>query len=44
MRISRQVHLEYEARGETVVDDIEEHAVGSLPPYMVPRVFERVDG
>jgi acyl-CoA synthetase (AMP-forming)/AMP-acid ligase II len=37
-----QVQLEYEATGETDVDDIEEHAVGHLPPFMVPRTFTRV--
>lgn len=37
-----EVHLEYQATGETEVDDIEEHAVGLLPPFMVPRRFERV--
>jgi acyl-CoA synthetase (AMP-forming)/AMP-acid ligase II len=36
-----QVHLEFKATGETDVDDIEEHAVGHLPPFMVPRTFER---
>lgn len=35
------VHLEYEATGETDVDDIEEHAVGHLAPFMVPRTFQR---
>jgi acyl-CoA synthetase (AMP-forming)/AMP-acid ligase II len=39
-----QVHLEFKATGETEVDDIEEHAVGNLPPFMVPRTFERVAG
>jgi acyl-CoA synthetase (AMP-forming)/AMP-acid ligase II len=39
-----QVQLDYEATGETDVDDIEEHAVGQLPPFMVPRTFERVAG
>lgn len=37
-----QVQLDYEATGETDVDDIEEHAVGHLPPFMVPRAFVRV--
>jgi len=37
-----QVQLEFEATGETEVDDIEEHAVGHLPPFMVPRTFARV--
>ena len=39
-----QVHLEFKATGETDVDDIEEHAVGHLPPFMVPRTFERTPG
>jgi hypothetical protein len=38
------VHLEFKATGETEVDDIEEHAVGHLPPFMVPRTFERIAG
>jgi hypothetical protein len=37
-----QVRLEYRATGETDVDDIEEHAVGHLPPFMVPRSFARL--
>jgi acyl-CoA synthetase (AMP-forming)/AMP-acid ligase II len=37
-----EVHLEYRATGETALDDIEEHAVGHLPPFMVPRAFERL--
>lgn len=37
-----QVQLEFAATGETEVDDIEEHAVGHLPPFMVPRTFARV--
>lgn len=37
------VVLEYRATGTTEVDDIEEHAIGSLPPFMVPRVFTRVE-
>ncbi len=36
-----QVHLDFEATGDTDVDDIEEHAVGHLPPFMVPRTFRR---
>lgn len=36
-----QVQLEYEATGETEVDDLEEHAVGRLPPFMVPRTLLR---
>ncbi|MEE9386951.1 MAG: AMP-binding protein [Nannocystaceae bacterium] len=35
--------LRYHATGHTDVDDIEEHAIGHLAPYMVPRVFTRVD-
>ncbi len=35
------LRLEYEATGQTPVDDLEEHAIGRLPPYMVPRRFER---
>lgn len=38
-----EVHLQYRATGETDVDDIEEHAVGHLPPFMVPRAFERLE-
>ena len=37
------VVLEYRATGTTAVDDIEEHAIGRLPPFMVPRVFTRTD-
>jgi acyl-CoA synthetase (AMP-forming)/AMP-acid ligase II len=37
------VTLEYEATGTTEVDDIEEHAIGHLPPFMVPREFKRVE-
>lgn len=37
-----QVQLEYEATGATEVEDLEEHAVGHLPPFMVPRKFSRV--
>lgn len=36
-----EIVLEYQATGQTEVDDIEEHAVGVLPPYMVPRRFVR---
>ena len=35
--------LEYVATGETELEDIEEHAVGALPPYMVPRRFLRLN-
>jgi acyl-CoA synthetase (AMP-forming)/AMP-acid ligase II len=38
-----QVALEYVATGETDVEDIEEHAIAALPPFMVPRRFERRD-
>jgi acyl-CoA synthetase (AMP-forming)/AMP-acid ligase II len=37
-----KVVLEYRATGTTEVDDIEEHAIGHLPPFMVPRVFTRL--
>lgn len=37
-----EVHLEYRATGTTEVGDIEEHAIGLLPPYMVPRSFTRL--
>lgn len=36
------VALEYVATGTTEVEDIEEHAIGDLPPFMVPRVFTRL--
>lgn len=36
------VRLEFQATGESDVDDIEEHAVGVLPPFMVPRAFTRL--
>jgi len=36
------VRLRYRATGETALDDVEEHAVGMLPPFMVPRSFERL--
>jgi len=35
--------VEYRATGRTPVDDLEEHAIGRLPPFMVPRRFERLD-
>jgi hypothetical protein len=34
--------LRYVATGETELEDLEEHAVAELEPYMVPRVFERL--
>jgi hypothetical protein len=34
--------LRYVATGETELEDIEEHAVGELDPYLVPRAFERL--
>lgn len=37
-----EVHLQYRATGETEVEDLEEHAVGQLPPFMVPRRFDRL--
>ncbi len=37
------VRLQYVATGQTEVDDIEEHAIGALPPFMVPRAFERLE-
>lgn len=36
------VRLEYRATGASEVEDIEEHAVGCLPPFMVPRAFSRL--
>lgn len=36
------VRLDYCATGQTPVDDLEEHAIGHLPPYMVPRRYERL--
>ncbi|MCX4245909.1 AMP-binding protein [Paraliomyxa miuraensis] len=35
--------LEYRATGQSTLDDLEEHAIGQLPPFMVPRRFERCD-
>ena len=29
---------------DETVEDIEEHAVGHLPPFMVPRSLERLPG
>ncbi|MCB9703833.1 MAG: acyl--CoA ligase [Myxococcales bacterium] len=37
------VSVTYVATGETPVDDLQEHVVAALPPYMVPRVLERED-
>lgn len=37
-----ELGLQYRATGETDVDDIEEHAIGLLPTFMVPRTFERL--
>jgi acyl-CoA synthetase (AMP-forming)/AMP-acid ligase II len=36
-----EVILEYCATGDTAVEDIEEHAIASLAPFMVPRGFTR---
>lgn len=36
--------IEYRATGSTPLPDLEEHAIGRLPPFMVPRRFERRDG
>ncbi len=36
-----EVQVDYCATGETLVDDIEEHAIAGLPPFMVPRTFNR---
>ncbi|MEM9456314.1 MAG: class I adenylate-forming enzyme family protein [Myxococcota bacterium] len=36
--------VEYRATGQTPVDDLEDHAIGQLPPFMVPRRFERQPG
>ena len=37
-----ELHVEYRATGQTDVDDLEEHAIGSLPPHMVPRNLARL--
>jgi acyl-CoA synthetase (AMP-forming)/AMP-acid ligase II len=34
--------VEYRATGQTALPDLEEHAIGRLPPFMVPRRFERL--
>jgi acyl-CoA synthetase (AMP-forming)/AMP-acid ligase II len=34
--------VRYSATGTTELEDLAEHAVGGLPPYLVPRRFERV--
>lgn len=36
-----EVHVEFRATGTTEVEDLEEHVIGRLPPYMVPRTFTR---
>lgn len=36
-----QVHLRYRATGTTELEDLEEHLIGALPPYMVPRHVTR---
>ncbi|MEM7159001.1 MAG: AMP-binding protein [Myxococcota bacterium] len=36
------VWVEFKATGQTDVEDLEEHAIGQLPPYMVPRRFVRL--
>ncbi len=36
-----EVHVAYEATGETDLDDLEEHVIGRLPPHMIPRAFSR---
>jgi acyl-CoA synthetase (AMP-forming)/AMP-acid ligase II len=36
-----EVHVEYRATGTTEVEDLEEHVIGRLPPFMVPRTFTR---
>lgn len=33
--------LEYRTRGPILLPELEEHAIGRLPPFMVPRRFER---
>ncbi len=35
--------VEYRATGHTPLPDLEEHAIGQLPPFMVPRRFERLE-
>ncbi|HRI08950.1 MAG TPA: class I adenylate-forming enzyme family protein [Nannocystaceae bacterium] len=35
------VHAYYRATGVTPLDDLDEHAVATLPPYLVPRLFTR---
>ncbi|MEZ4449456.1 MAG: class I adenylate-forming enzyme family protein [Nannocystaceae bacterium] len=37
------VHVYYQATGQTELDDLDEHVVATLPPYMVPRLFTRED-
>lgn len=36
------LRVEYRATGQTDVDDLEEHALDVLPPYMVPRALLRL--
>jgi len=37
-----ELHIEYRATGQTEVEDLEEHAIGTLPPHMVPRSLSRL--
>jgi acyl-CoA synthetase (AMP-forming)/AMP-acid ligase II len=36
------LHVRYVATGETVLEDLEEHMIGQVNPYMVPRRFIRL--
>lgn len=36
-----ELRVEYRATGQTDVEDLEEHAIGELPPHMVPRALLR---
>lgn len=36
------LQVRYYATGQTELEDLDEHMIGELPPYMVPRVFERL--
>lgn len=38
-----ELHVEYRATGQTEVEDLEEHAIGELPPHMVPRSLVRLE-
>jgi acyl-CoA synthetase (AMP-forming)/AMP-acid ligase II len=38
-----EVSVEYVATGQTEVEDIEEHAIALLPPFMIPRRFDRLE-